>query len=208
MSAIEKVAILLQQLPQLHRMAEEAEAERKAQALQARREAIATYRHAAKEQEAARERLTKAEAKLEALRAKLDAERQLVTVAYQEAVAASNRFSAASHALHVLHGEAALENARHRLHFMAEEARRLIAGLQANLIETIGGGVFRRERPEVRAKLTAAQEKLQRIEAAQAEIGSLLLTEELTPDQLAQRVQAIMNRVAPPAQKPSTQAED
>lgn len=206
MSAIEKTAALLLRLPQLHRMAEEAEAERKAQALQARREAIRRYREAAKEQEAAKERLTKAEAKLEALREKLDAERQLVTVAYQEAVAASSRFSAASHALHILHGEAALENARHRLHFMAEEARRLIAGLESNLF-LVSAGIFRHERPEVRAKLTAAQEKLQRIEAAQAEIGSLLLTEELTPDQLAQRVQAIMNRVAPPAPIPDTQAE-
>ena len=207
MTAFEKVAVLLQQLPELRRMAEEQEAKQQAEALRARREAIATYRQAAKEQEAATERLTKAEAKLEALRAKLDAERQLVTVAYQEAVAASSRFNAASHALHVLHGEAALENARHRLHFMAEEARRLIAGLQANLFVTSGGGIFRRERPEVRAKLTGAEEGLRRIEAAQAEIGSLLLTEELTPDQLAQRVQAIMNRVAPPAPIPDTQAE-
>lgn len=207
MSAIEKVAILLQQLPQLRRMAEEAEAQRRAQALQARREAIKRYREAAKEQEAAKERLAKSEGKMEAMRAKLDAERQLVTVAYQEAVAASSRFNAASHALHILHGEAALENARHRLHFMAEEARRLIAGLESNLF-LVSAGIFRHERPDVRAKLDAAQARLEKIKAAQAEIASLQMTEELTPEELAERVEAIMQRVVPPAPKPGTQAED
>lgn len=207
MSAIEKVAILLQQLPQLRHMAEEAEAERRAQALQARREAIKRYREAAKEQEAAKERLAKAEAKLEAMREKLIAEQKVVHTAYQEALDASRRFNTASRELQVMHGESAVEHARYRLHCVAEEVRRDLSILEANRFE-VRAGIFRHERPDVRAKLDAAQARLEKIRVAQAEIDGLQATEELTPEELTERVEAIMQRVVPPAPKPGTQAED
>lgn len=207
MSAIEKTAALLLRLPQLHRMAEEAEAERKAQALQARREAIRRYREAAEEQEAAKERLAKAEAKLEALREKLTAEQRAVLVLHDDAMQAQNRFSAAWRELQIVHAESVVEHARYRLQVLSEKTNREAAILEANRFE-VRAGIFRHERPDVRAKLDAAQARLEKIKAAQAEIASLQMTEELTPEELAERVEAIMQRVVPPAPKPGTQAED
>lgn len=208
MSAIEKVAILLQQLPQLRHMAEEAEAQRRAQALQARREAIKRYREAAKEQEAAKERLAKAEVRLEALREKLIAEQKAVHVVYQEALDAARRFNTASRELTTMHAESVVEHASYRLHFMAEEAQKHLSILEGNRYIITSHGLFRRENPEVVAQLPAAQARLEKISAARAEIASLRLTEELAPEELAERVEAIMQRVVPPAPKPGTQAED
>lgn len=208
MEAIQKVAKLLQELPQLRQMAEQAEAQRKAEALQARRDAIARYRDAAALKEAADEKLAKAEAKMQALRDKLLAEQETLSRVHAEVTLVRNRFSSASRELMHLHAEGDVERARYKLMLLRQQCAARIDGLESRRFEVGASGLFKYERPEIRAKLTEAQAQLQKIEAAEQEIGGLHLTEELDPADLAERVAAILHRVAPPPPKPAkTEAE-